>query len=215
MMYYKKELQIAFMIFLFGSFFGYILENTLTILKGVYVLRQGLIYEPLIPIYGIGALAYYFLLSNINLKNKTLTLLIVFVVSFILGGFIEYIVSFFQEKIFGTISWDYSYLPFNINGRTSLFHTSCWGIIGVLYYLLIIPIINKLKDKDFSKYTNIFIIILCLITILDISITTFACYRRTERRNGIEASNKIEKFLDKNYPNEMIDYYFSNAKIKK
>lgn len=216
-MKYKKELQIIFIIFLCGSFFGYVLENVLTTLKGVYVLRQGLIYEPLIPIYGIGALVFYFLLTNIHLKhkNKVLNYLFVFFISFIFGGLIEYTVSFIQEKIFGTISWDYTYLPFNINGRTSLFHATYWGIIGVLYYIFIIPIINKIKYKNFSIYTDLLIVILCLITIFDISISMLACYRRTERRNGIDATNKIERFLDKYYPDEIIDYYFSNAKTKK
>ena len=214
MMKYKKNIQIMFIIFFFGSFFGYVLENTLTTLKGIYVLRQGLLYEPLIPIYGLGALVFYLLLNNIPFRSKN-KYLYVFLISFVCGGLMEYIVSFIQEKVFGTISWDYSYLPFNINGRTSLFHATCWGIIGLLYYLLIIPIINKIKKQEFKKMDNLFITLLLVVTALDISITTLACYRRTERRNGIEASNNVQKFLDANYPDVMIDFYFSNAKVKK
>ena len=54
---------LLFTIFIFGSFIGFILENLYTIvIKGNYALRQGLIYEPLIPIYGLGALTMYFFL---------------------------------------------------------------------------------------------------------------------------------------------------------
>ena len=58
----------------------------------------------------------------------------------LLGGITEYLCSYIQEKAFGTISWDYSYLLFNINGRTSLLHCTYWGIAGILYitYILFI-----------------------------------------------------------------------------
>lgn len=52
----------------------------------------------------------------------------IFLVTAILGGVTEYIGSYAQEKLFGTISWDYSHLPFNLNGRTSLLHCTYWGI---------------------------------------------------------------------------------------
>ena len=60
----KKNLFIKyeyfFSIFMLGSFLGFVHENLLMLLKGNYSLRQGVIYEPLIPVYGAGILAFYF-----------------------------------------------------------------------------------------------------------------------------------------------------------
>ena len=115
----REELTILFWIFIIGSIAGFIFEITVVFFqKGYFELRQGLIYGPFIPVYGIGAMLYYVVLNKIKLKNK----LQIFLITMLLGGLTEYLCSFTQEKLFGTISWDYSYLPFNINGRTSLLH---------------------------------------------------------------------------------------------
>ena len=49
-----KKFSFIFLVFIIGSFIGFVWENVFTIIKGAYHLRQGLLYEPLIPIYGIG-----------------------------------------------------------------------------------------------------------------------------------------------------------------
>ena len=67
----------------------------------------------------------------------------------LLGGIVEYLCSYFQELLFGTISWDYSNLWFNINGRTSLLHCTYWGIGGVLFMKYVMPLINHIDNiKD-------------------------------------------------------------------
>ena len=40
----------------------------------------------------------------------------------IVGSVVEYICSLGQEIIFGSRSWDYSHMPFNINGRICLLY---------------------------------------------------------------------------------------------
>ena len=71
------NLTMILWIFLIGSFFGFIYENLLMIIKGHPALRQGLIYEPLIPIYGIGSIVFYLFYKNINLDNKSLIIKII------------------------------------------------------------------------------------------------------------------------------------------
>ena len=62
-------------------------------------------------------------------------------------GITEYVSSYVQEKAFGTISWDYSHLMFNLNGRTSLMHCTYWGIAGIMYVTLVVPLLKKLREK--------------------------------------------------------------------
>lgn len=205
----KKELIILFWVFIIGSIAGFIFEVTVVFFqKGHFELRQGLIYGPFIPVYGIGAMCYYVVLSKIKIKNKVR----IFLITMILGGITEYLCSFIQEKAFGTISWDYSYLPFNINGRTSLLHCIYWGIGGVLYITYIEPLLNKMIDKTNMKAFDLITIILSIFIVFDISISWMAADRQTERKNDIEPQNHLDLFLDKNYPDEYMNRIFNNKK---
>lgn len=205
----KKELTILFWVFIIGSIAGFIFEVTVVFFqKGHFELRQGLIYGPFIPVYGIGAMCYYVVLSKIKIKNKVR----IFLITMILGGITEYLCSFIQEKAFGTISWDYSYLPFNINGRTSLLHCIYWGIGGVLYITYIEPLLNKMIDKTNMKAFDLITIILSIFIVFDISISWMAADRQTERKNDIEPQNHLDLFLDKNYPDEYMNRIFNNKK---
>lgn len=205
----KKELTILFWVFIIGSIAGFIFEVTVVFFqKGHFELRQGLIYGPFIPVYGIGAMCYYIVLSKIKIKNK----IHIFLITMILGGITEYLCSFIQEKAFGTISWDYSYLPFNINGRTSLLHCIYWGIGGVLYITYIDPFLNKMIDKTNMKAFHLITIMLSIFIIFDISISWMAADRQTERKNNIEPENRLDIFLDKNYPDEYMNRIFNNKK---
>ena len=95
----REELTILFWIFIIGSIAGFIFEITVVFFqKGHFELRQGLIYGPFIPVYGIGAILYYVVLNKIKLKNK----LQIFLITMLLGGLTEYLCSFMQEKLFGT-----------------------------------------------------------------------------------------------------------------
>ena len=205
----REELIIIFWIFIIGSIAGFIFEITVVFFqKGHFELRQGLIYGPFIPVYGIGAMCYYIVLSKIKIKNKVQ----IFLITMILGGITEYLCSFIQEKAFGTISWDYSYLPFNINGRTSLLHCIYWGIGGVLYITYIEPLLNKMIDKTNMKAFDLITIILSIFIVFDISISWMAADRQTERKNDIEPQNHLDLFLDKNYPDEYMNRIFNNKK---
>jgi len=205
----KKELTILFWVFIIGSIAGFLFELIVVFFqKGHFELRQGLIYGPFIPVYGIGAMCYYIVLSKIKITNKVQ----IFLITMILGGITEYLCSFIQEKAFGTISWDYSYLPFNINGRTSLLHCIYWGIGGVLYITYIDPFLNKMIDKTNIKAFDLITIILSIFIIFDISISWMAADRQTERKNNIEPENRLDIFLDKNYPDEYMNRIFNNKK---
>lgn len=205
----KNELIILFWLFIIGSIAGFIFEITVVFFqKGHFELRQGLIYGPFIPVYGIGAMFYYIVLNKIKIKNKVQ----IFLITMILGGITEYLCSFIQEKAFGTISWDYSYLPFNINGRTSLLHCIYWGIGGVLYITYIEPFLNKIIDKTNMKVFDLITIILLIFIVFDISISWMAADRQAERKNNIEPQNQLDLFLDKNYPDEYMNRIFNNKK---
>ena len=106
-----NEINKICLIFMIGSMIGYIVEMIVALVQNWhFVSRQGLLYGPFTPVYGIGILVYYIFFKFVKTRNKG----IVFISSMILGGITEYLCSYIQEKAFGTISWDYSDWIFNI-----------------------------------------------------------------------------------------------------
>lgn len=202
-----KKIVKLFCVFVIGSIIGYLLEMIVGLVQnGHFVSKQGLIYGPFSQVYGIGLVIYYLVIPN---NNKNIE---IFLISMFLGGIVEYIFSYLQETFFGTISWDYSNLLFNINGRTSLLHCIYWGIGGILFLKYIRPQIEKIDLLYPKMCFKVLTIFLAIFLLFDIIISSLACKRQEERKEGIEPKNNIEIFLDKTYTDEVLNEIYSNAK---
>ena len=206
-----KEINKIFILFMIGSIIGYIVEMIVALVqKGHLESRQGVIYGPFTPVYGVGIVIYYLCFSKIKTRQKSK----IFLISMLIGGITEYLCSFLQEKIFGTISWDYSNWMLNINGRTTLIHCTYWGLAGLLYISLIEPIIPKIEKIIEKNTIKIVTVGVAMLMIFNITISSMAAIRQKERKYNIEATSNIDIFLDKNYPDEYMDKIFAN-KIEK
>ena len=204
-----QKLTKIFWIFLIGSIIGYGIEMIVGLVQnGHFVSRQGLLFGPFIQVYGVGLVAYYLVISNIRKKSY----IKIFFITMLLGGIVEYLFSYLQETWFGTISWDYSNLLFNIHGRTSLLHCLYWGIGGVLFVRFILPLIRNLNE--WCKNTNFRYItaFLVLFITFDIVMSGMAGSRQLERKNNIAANGYIDNFFDEYYPDEKLEQIYSNAK---
>ena len=196
-----------FWIFVIGSIFGFFAE----IIYGLIytrnlAIRRGLIYGPFIQIYGIGALAYYILISRVKEPKKA------FFMGMFIGGCLEYLCSFFQELFFGTISWDYTTEFLNLNGRTCFIYCFYWGVIAVLYLKMVYPLLNRL-DLVF-EYSQMKILTICLMIFLvfDIMISWMAGVRQHERRNSEPSNSVVDEFLDKYYTDAILNDIYNNNK---
>ncbi len=204
-----NEVFKIFVIFMIGSVLGYIVEMIVGLVQnGHFVSRQGLIYGPFTPVYGIGIIVYYIFFKIVKTRDKKK----VFIFSFILGGITEYLCSYIQEKIFGTISWDYSEWIFNINGRTTIFHCTYWGIAGLLYVKYIEPIIPKIEEFIKSHKIKIIEASVAIFMVFNITISSMAAIRQKERLDEIPANSSVDIFLDNVYPDEYMDQVFENKK---
>ena len=99
----------------------------------------------------------------------------------VLGGITEYLCSYIQEKAFHTISWDYSYLRFHINGRTSLLHCTYWGIAGILYISYIEPLTYKIAEMMRYKSVKVITCLAIIFMIFNASISWIAAERQDAR----------------------------------
>ena len=134
----------------------------------------------------------------------------------LLGGIVEYLCSYFQELLFGTISWDYSDLWFNINGRTSLLHCTYWGIGGVLFMKYVMPLINHIDHIIKNQYVRTITALFAIFMIFNISVSSMAAIRQDERNREISATNNIDVFFDKYYSDEVMDTIYENKiEVKK
>lgn len=198
---------IIFWIFVMGSIFGFFAEMLYALVYTRTIeIRQGLIYGPFIQIYGIGAVAYYILISNIQEPKKA------FIAGMIMGGALEYLCSFFQEIFFGTISWDYSNMFMNLNGRTSLLYCVYWGMIAIIYLKIIYPAFQKIEPLIYQKSIRVLTIFFILFMTFDIVISCLAGSRQQERRQNIPADSKMDVFLDQAYPDVLLDRIYNNKK---
>lgn len=204
-----NEIIKTFVIFMIGSIIGYVVEMFVALVQnGHFVSRQWLLYGPFTPVYGIGILVFYIFFSLIKNRNKS----IVFIFSMILGGITEYLCSYVQEKVFGTISWDYSNWLFNINGRTTLIHCTYWGVAGLLYTSYIEPLIPKIEEFVKNHKIKIMASSLAIFMIFNITISAMAAIRQKERVENIPASDNIDRFLDNIYLDEYMDTVFENKR---
>ena len=201
----NKFILRCFWILVLGSVFGFFTEMAYALVyTRTLEIRQGLIYGPFIQIYGAGALAYYFLVKSEQDPKK------VFFKSMLLGGALEYLCSFFQEIFFKSVSWDYSHLFLNFNGRTCVQYCIYWGIIGVFFLKAVYPALVKIDKFLKNKRVIIFSYIFMVFIIFDVFISIVATMRQNQRAQGIEAKNGFDQFLDRAYPDEMLDKIYHN-----
>ena len=211
----KKEKLINYlykvaMLFIIGCFLGCFFETILCFLqRGHFESRRGLIYGPFNPVYGIG-----FLFMCLLLRKEKRNYMI-FLKGFLYGGIIEYLCSWFQEKLFHTSSWNYSKYALNFDGRTSVYHMIFWGLGTFLIMKFLYPKTIKLIDKIKLKYRLLVTILVILFLIFDITISSLAFNRYKARLKDIPAHNSVDKFMDKHYPDKVLIKIYPNVRDSK
>ena len=198
---------IIFLVFVFGAIVGVVVEVTWAFIRfGQYQSRQGFIYGPFNPVYGFGAV--FLTLFLYRYRNRAA--ICSFLGAMIIGSLLEYLLSFFQEKIFGSVSWDYSAVPLNINGRICLPYAVLWGLLGVVWIKGFYPIFSYWIMKIPKRVGKSLTIILFVFMVLNTAVTLSAVSRWSERVSGIDAKNKFDDFIDLHYPDKRMEHIYPN-----
>lgn len=103
--------------------------------------RKCFYFLPLCPVYGLGALM---ILAPAPLLAGRPLLLALW--SGAAATVAEYAMSLFYEKLFQVFFWDYSELPWNLNGRVCLSFSVCWCGLGLLTFYGIHPLTAALVE---------------------------------------------------------------------
>lgn len=201
-----KLLLVCFM----GCFIGVIVELLWCLAKNGYLeSRSGLVYGPFNPVYGIGAVALT--LSLYYFRNRSSW--ISFVGGTIVGAVVEYACSWAQEMAFGSRSWDYSAMPFNINGRICLLYSFFWGFLGVLWIKELYPRIAKWILKIPNRAGKIITWVLVAFFVFNATVSGIAVFRWSQRVKDVAPSNGFWEFIDERFPDERMEGIYANLRF--
>ena len=161
----KEKIVYWVLIFLIGSLIGWFYEEIFYFVTENTLSNRGFFYGPYLPVYGSGAVILMLTLKKI--KNRPF---LVFLLSMLITGIVEYITGYVMYAMYKKVWWDYTGLFLNIDGYVcfrSVF-TFAIGTIGLMYFIepWLIKFIEKYKK--ISKYISV---IFLLVFILDCVVT--------------------------------------------
>ena len=198
--------KIIWIIFI-GSFAGVIIEMAWYLLKNGYVeSRRGMVWGPFNFLYGAGAALLSITLYRFRNHGQWLS----FLGGMIVGSVLEYFCSWAQEMLVGSRSWDYSNVPFNLNGRICLLYSVFWGILGVVWIKRIFPMVSALIQKIPRKIAKPFTWLCVVFFIIDLLVSGVAVWRWSKRMEGIPPQNAITRAIDKDFDDERMERIFPN-----
>ena len=196
-----------FWIFFIGCFGGVVIETIFCLItRGHYESRTGLLIGPFNLVYGLGALALSYTLYKFRNRSASHA----FFGGFVVGSIIEYLCSWFQEMVFGSVSWDYSRFPFNLDGRICLLYSLFWGILGILWIKTIYPRMSVWILLIPNKVGKILSWLLVVFMLFNSIFTAIVVYRWTRRDDGITPQNGLAVWIDQHYDDSTMENIFPN-----
>lgn len=187
-----------FLLFLIYSFIGWLFEVFLTIIKEHKYVNRGFLIGPIVPIWGTGAILITLILRE---KDGIFNLL---VSSAFIGTFLEYVVNVLMEKLFKARWWDYSNLPFNINGRVWLGSSILFGIGGACVVIYLNPFFSSLLNNLDNSFIILFGFLFFSFLIIDLFVSCNIIKKLKLSAYSLrkdyteEVSNKVRAILREN-----------------
>lgn len=156
--------------FFLYSLVGHLLESTFCLITNKNC-HSGYLFGPWTPVYGIGIiiilLIWKFLNKKENIKN-ILKIIVQFFLSAILLSVIEFIGGILIEKIFNYTFWNYSNMKFHIGKYVSLEISLIWGLLSVVFALLLKKVSDYIVKKIPKYITHSLIVVFIMDNIFTI-----------------------------------------------
>ena len=189
-------------IFFAGCLAGWVIEFFYVgLLTGTWQNRAGMIYGPLSPIYGFGACLLTICLNRLYKLN----FVFIFFASAVIGGAFEWTSSWFLEKAFGIVSWDYTGQWLSIGGRTSGKYMCFWGLLGLLWLKVIEPRLIALINRIPWQWRYSLTLVVFVLLFVDglMTLMAFDCWYT--RSAGMSQDSPVMQFFARHYPNEWME----------
>ena len=210
--YIELDFFNLFWIFVVASVLGLVIETVyhmVVVDPGVYQDRTGMLWGPFSPIYGVGAVLMTVALNRFHKAN----FIVIFLVSAVIGGAFEYLVSWFLQFAFGIVAWDYTGTFLSIGGRTNGMFMSMWGVLGCVWVKLILPRLLKLVNMIPWKWRYSLTTVCAALMIFDAGMTLLSLDCWYQRVAGDPIQNAVEQFMADHYDNEFMQDHFQSMSI--
>ncbi len=199
-----------FWVFVICCMLGMLVETLyFTFGLGHYENRTGMLWGPFSPIYGLGGVIMTVALNRFHRKN----FIIIFLVSAVLGGAFEFAVSWFMQMAFGITAWDYTGTFLSIDGRTNGVMMVAWGLLGLLWLKLFLPIMLRLVNLIPWNWRYVVTSICAALMIFDGAMTLLSLDCWYQREAGIKSNSAVEVFFEKHYGNDFMKDHFQSMTI--
>ena len=203
----KANYPEMFFLFFAGSVLGFLLEGIWRVIRtGAWENHAATVWGPFCIIYGFGAAALYW----ISGQASDLPIWAQFLLYALIGAAVEYLGSWGQELVFGSVSWDYSDRLLNINGRICLSMTLMWGLLGVAFSLLCVPVVNRLFDLTEDWPVKGLCVMLSILMSVDLLVSAGALVRWRDRQYDLPAITPIGEQLDEHFDDERMEEIYNN-----
>lgn len=124
----------AYFYFMVYSFGGWVVQGLYVGAKDHRFVNTGFFHGPYVPIFGFGCLFIVYLVDRISMNPFW-----VFVNTFWMTSVLEYVTSWYLQKKYHRLWWDYSKHRFNIHGRVCLLNSTLYGIAGLVVTYIFQP----------------------------------------------------------------------------
>lgn len=145
----KLDLQITvllfLMVFVVGGIIGFVYEELFYRIDLGYFTKRGTTYGPWIPIYGFGAILIILTTSRIKRYPAVL-----FGVSVLVTGLLEFFTGLVLFKVFHVRLWDYNveiWNWLNIGGYVCLRSVLCFGVAALALQYLLYPLLSDFAER--------------------------------------------------------------------
>ncbi len=157
--------ELLFFIFALGCFAGWLLEVIFRSIKKWKPVNPGLLRGPYLPIYGFGVV-FLFAVSAMEISVMAKYVLIV-----ITPTVVELVGGLFFVRYYGIKLWDYSQEFLNFKNIICLKFSIYWGLLALVFYKLIFPLLLKTISLINNKLVMILIAVFMITVTTDFLIT--------------------------------------------
>lgn len=146
----KETALFYFFLFLAGCLVGWIYEEIFYLVTEGILEKRGFLYGPYLPVYGFGALLMQLLLKRFKGKPA-----VVFLLSAVITGVLEYITGVLMWAVWHRRWWDYTGLFWNIDGYVCLRSVLSFAVGGLILLYILEPLMRKAYQRLSRKALHI------------------------------------------------------------
>jgi uncharacterized membrane protein len=187
-----------FLWFIIYSFMGWVYETFVMTIYEKKWDNRGFLFGPWLPIYGIGALLISIIVEQLQTSGILFYWYHIFLISFFGSIVLEFSTSWLLEKLFSAYWWDYSNVPFNVQGRICLPASLGFGLAGEVVVYIIYPFVSSLTTRMSPTIIEILALLFMSLISVDTALTSAILISVEKRIQALDESvnQNMEIFVE-------------------